>query len=423
MPVFYCTHCAAPLEAAATQAGANIECPACRGTVVVPESVMYEEHEAPKPAAYQPYQPPAAAGRALRPMENGLPIDTWRKKGPILGTAAAFVLCLLKKISEPVSSLDEAMGNTGLPRALGGAIGYLLAAGIFALLAGAVIGGIAAARKKSFATVLSRSYALAVVLFSLLMMMGARRSTPASTGAVSSNQNAGTREALDKLEEQIQQFNAGQTPTPASNTPPASTPPTATTTPPSQETGTYDEDAEKVKAVEVTQRYIQELAAANQSYQTELVKTGYLKLLSTPRLKKDTDLSESYTILYHARRLVKEQGEKMREMLASLPERFRASSVHPKIREECARNAEKGVEEAIVQFNESWALEEGILDQASALIGLLKERSGRWVDVNGEIFFREYPDQQALEAIRKKMGELAAQQNEIRRKGAKASSK
>lgn len=404
MPIFHCTHCARPIEAAETLAGANIKCPSCFATTQVPASVMY-----------QPYQPPASAHVTSQLLSYGgqrsSPGDKWRIKAPLLGTLAAFILCLLKKLSEPASSLDVAMGNTDLASRLGGAVGYTLAAGIFALLIALVIAGFAAAFKKSFLTVLTRSYAISAVLASLLMLAGsALQPRHVSTASASSTESEHAREELNKLQEDVQKMQAGETP--------------AEKSPPSKTAAPLADDASEIdKMMQITRQYMADIAAQQKSYVAELEKMGFMKLLDPNRVVADTDLGESYAILDHARVLVKEQGRKMRELLSSLPARVRASNLSPKSREYNARQAEEGTPEALAMFNETWTLEEEIVDQITAVIDLLKASHGHWQVSNGLFFFDEVADRKTFNITMGKINQAVTRQNEIKQRSAKNTDK
>lgn len=404
MPIFHCTHCAHPIEAAETLAGANIKCPSCLATTQVPATVMY-----------QPYQPPASAHVPSQSLSYGgqhsSPGDKWRIKAPLLGTLAAFILCLLKKLSEPASSLDVAMGNTDLASRLGGAVGYSLAAGIFALLIALVIAGFAAAFKKSFLTVLTRSYAISAVLASLLMLAGsAMQPRHVSAAASSSDEGKHARDELNKLQEDIQKIQAGETP--------------ADNGSPSQTAAPLADDASEIdKMMQITRQYLADITAQQKSYVAELEKRGFMKLLDPNRVMADTDLVESYSILDHARVLVKEQGRKMRELLSSLPARVRASNLSPKSREYNARQAEEGTPEALAMFNETWALEEEIVNQIAAVIDLLKTSHGHWQVSNGQFLFDEVADRKTFNLATFKINQAVARQNEIKQRGTKNTEK
>jgi hypothetical protein len=400
MPVFYCAHCSQPIDADETLAGTEVGCPGCYAVIQVPGTAPAQE--------YQPYQPPVFAQAPGRPSASSGPHssapDKWRIWAPVLGTGVTSILCLLKKLGEPTSSLDVALGNTGLPSLLGGAIGYTLAIVIFALVLALVIAAIAAACKKSFLTVLTRSYGIVAVLFSLLMMVSMQNPRTGRAPlplAQSSQSNQRTQEELNKLQEDMQR---GLIPGNGAT-------PSKTTTPPA------DDASDVEKMVLVTRQYFEELAALQKSYTEELDKIGFTRLMNTQRVMADTDFSESEDILARARVLVKKQGDKMRESLASLPAKIRASNMSPAEKENGALNAEKGTPEAIVIFNETWGLEESVVDQLAAIMDLLRKRRGHWQVSNDLFLFNDPSDLAVFNAAMGKITAAAARQTEIQQQG------
>ncbi len=398
MPIFYCTHCGQPIDADETLTGLEVGCPGCYAVIRVPAS-------APSPI-YQPYQPPlfaqALARSASHDGEDSSAPAEWRVS-PVLGTMAAFLLCLLKKIGEPPTSLDVALGNTGLVSIIAGAIGYALAAGIVAVVIALIIAGIAAAFKKSFRTMLTRSYGIGVMLVSLLMLAGPAL-TPRNARTPSSQTNKNTHEELDKLQEDIHKMQSGVIP--ANDTSSSKTP-----------TPVVGDASEMDITLRISRQYFEEVGALQKSYTAELNNIGFPRVLDAGRLVADTDFSESYAMLDRTRVLVNEHGSKMREALASLPARIRASNLNPRSRESYAQSAEKGTREALISFDENWALEASCIEQIKTIIDLLKDRRGHWQVSNNQFLFSEGSDLAAFNAALGKINEAVARQNEIKQKG------
>lgn len=408
MPVFHCAHCGQPIDADETLAGVNVGCPACLHVVQVP---------APAPSQnYQPYQPPVFVQPPNRRSPHAEPYsaepysaepDKWRIKAPALGTAAAFVLCLLKKLSEPTSSLDVALGNTGFVSSFAGGIGYTLAAGIFALVIALVIAGIAAACQKSFLTVLTRSYGIGAVLASLLMIAGPMlqpRNVHSASPSPPSRTSANTREELNKLQADMERMREGVMP--ANDASPAK-----------PQTSPADATDDAGKLVLITRQYFEEIAALQKGYADELARIGFMRLLDRNRVMADTGFTESYDMLARARVLLRKQGVKMRESLASLPAKIRASNISPAAREDYALSAEQGTPRAMTTFDEGWSLEESIINEMENVIDLLSKRRGRWQVSNNQFLFYDGSDLAVFNAAMDKISAASAQQNEIRQQG------
>ncbi|WP_395742074.1 hypothetical protein [Prosthecobacter sp.] len=403
MPLFCCGHCGQSIDADDALAGTEVGCPGCQAVIMVPACARYE--------SYQPYQPPASnqTQPGLHASHSFSEPDPWRRRAPLLGSGVAFVLCFLKKLVEPVSSLDAALGNTGLASTFAGALGYTIAAGLFALLAALVLGGIAAARRKPFSSALARGYGVAVVLAALLMMAGSlsrpRRFAAPSPSAPSSPQvSQNTRDELNKLQADIEKMQQGALPgNDASTTTPA--------TPPAEPTDDLG------KFLLITRQYFAEVAALQKDYTDEVTKIGFMRVLDGERILKDTDSSESYDLIARARVLVKKYGAKMREAVASLPAKVRASNISAAVREGHAREAEAGVEQAMKTFDETWTLEAGVIDHAQAIIDLLSRRRGHWHMSKGRFMFDDDADLVAFNESMAKITAAVARQNEIKEKG------
>lgn len=409
MPLFCCGHCGQSIDADDELAGTSVGCPGCRAVIQVPACARHEPSQ-----SYQPYQPPAFSqtpGTSYAGQSYPAS-DPWLRRAPLLGTGAAFVLCFLKKLVEPVSSLDAAMGNVGPVVTFAGAIGYTLAAGIFALVAALVIAGIAAACRKRFSSVLARGYGIAVVAFALLMMAaslsrpgsfsGQSLSTP--TPPSSPQVTETTRDELNKLQADIENMQQGGTP--GNDAPPA-----APQTPP-------PEPADDVgKLLLISRQYFEEVAALQKGYTDEIAKIGFLRVLDGERILKDTDSSEGDDLLARARVLLRKYGAKMREAVASLPAKIRASNISAATKEGHARSAETGVAEAMKTFDENWALEEGAVDQIQTIIDLLGRRRGHWRMNKGLFVFDDAGDLAAFNAAMAKINAAVARQNEIKEQG------
>jgi len=406
MPLFCCGHCGQSIDADDALAGTSVGCPGCHNVIQVPACVRREPQQ-----PYQPYQPPAFSQTpdSSYASQSSPASDPWLLRAPLLGTGAAFVLCFLKKLVEPVSSLDAAMGNVGPVMTFAGAIGYTLAAGIFALVAALVIAGIAAACRKRFSSVLARGYGIAVVAFALLMMAASFSqprgfsgpSPSASTPPPSSQVTENTREELNKLQADIEKMQQGEAP--GKDTATATQPPE-----PADDLG---------KLLLISRQYFEEVAALQKGYTDEIAKIGFLRVLDGERILKDTDSSEAYDLLARARVLTKKYGAKMREALGTLPAKIRASNISAAAREGHARSAEKGVAEALKTFDENWALEVSVADEIQTIIDLLGRRRGQWHLSNGLFVFDDAGDLASFNASMAKINAVAARQNEIKAQG------
>lgn len=402
MPVFSCHHCGQPINADETLAGVEVGCPACFNRVKVPGSVPSQNDN--------PYQPPVFVKAASRSSPYGdqdsYAPDKWRIWAPVLGTVIAFILCLLKRISEKPRNLDVALGNTGLGSIIASTIGCTLAAAIIAMLIALIIAGIAKAFKKPFLTMLTRSYGIGAVLASLLMLAGPvlnprnAHTESASSSRISEN----TREELNKLQTDMERM--GDDKVPANEASPAKPKPLPA-----------DATDDVGKLVLISRQYFEELVALQKDYTDELGKIGFMRLLDGERVMADSDFSQSYDILARARMLLRKQGIKMRESLASLPAKIRASNISPASKEDQARGAEMGIPPAMRTFDETWGLEESIVDNIEAIINLLSKRRGHWHVSNNQYVFDDDSDLAAFNTAMDKTNADAARQNEIRQQG------
>ncbi|MFC5457937.1 hypothetical protein [Prosthecobacter fluviatilis] len=400
MPLFCCGQCGQSIDADDSLAGTEVGCPGCGTTILVPVCA--------RNPSYQPYQAPAyIQTRGSTPAgQSSSASDEWLRRAPLLGTGVAFVLCFIKKLVEPVSALDSALGNVGLVSSFAGAIGYTIAAGLFALIAALVIAGIAAALRKSFVSVLARSYGITVVLLSLLMLAGSfsgsrNLSGPAPAPASSPQVTQNIHDELNKLQSELEKMQQGSPPAndAAPQTPPAE---------PSDDLG---------KMLVISRQYFAEIAALQKDYTDEIAKIGFLRVLDGERILKDQDSSESYDLLARARVLLKKYGVKMREAIASFPAKVRDSHISPAGKADHIRSAETGVEAALKTFDETWALEGSAVDGIQTIIDLLSRRRGHWHMSKGLFMFDDGGDLTAFNASMAKINAAVARQNEIKEQG------
>lgn len=403
MPLFCCGQCGQSIDADDALAGTEVGCPGCGAVIQVPACA--------RNPSYQPYQAPAyiqTRGSTPAGQSSSAP-DEWRRRAPLLGTGVAFVLCFIKKLVEPVSALDSALGNVGLVSSFAGAIGYTIAAGLFALIAALVIAGIAAALRKSFVSVLARSYGIAVVLLALLMLAGSfsgsrNLSGPAPAPASSPQVTQNIHSELNKLQSELEKMQQGA--------PPANDPsPAAPQTPPAEPVDDLG------KMLVISRQYFAEIAALQKDYTDEIAKIGFLRVLDGERILKDQDSSESYDLLARARVLLKKYGIKMREAIASFPAKVRDSHISAASKADHIRSAETGVEAALKTFDETWALEGSAVDGIQTIIDLLSRRRGHWHMSKGLFTFDDGADLTAFNASMAKINAAVARQNEIKEQG------
>lgn len=406
MPLFCCGQCGQSIDADDALAGTEACCPGCGAVIQVPACA--------RNPSYQPYQAPAYIQKhdSTPADQSSSAPDEWRRRAPLLGTGGAFLLCFIKKLVEPVSVLDSALGNVGLVSNFAGAIGYTIAAGIFALIAALVIAGIAAALRKSFVSVLARSYGIAVVLLALLMLAGSfsgsrNLSGPAPAApapAMSPQVTQNIHSELNKLQSELEKMQQG--------TPPANDAPPATPqTPPAEPADDLG------KMLVISRQYFAEIAALQKDYTDEIAKIGFLRVLDGERILKDQDSSESYDLLARARVLLKKYGVKMREAIASFPAKVRDSHISPAGKADHIRSAETGVEAALKTFDETWALEGSAVDGIQAIIDMLSRRRGHWHMSKGLFMFDDNADLTAFNASMAKINAAVARQNEIKEQG------
>jgi membrane protein implicated in regulation of membrane protease activity len=435
---FYCCHCGQRISAEDEYANLEGECPRCQGTFVVPgqaimegaaaispamseQAAAFEQPEAlpPVPSAFAPSPPtlhasPQAAAAFAQPPEppvNRLPPASRRmeprqarslRRWVVATTIAAAVLILLFVV------IDERPAFTGGmdPGTLAArALGMLMAAVLIAAGVTLVVAGIAKACGANFARVWGIGYSAAVVMVTLLSLLGQmgsgtmmhRRPRPSSV------QLAGMHDSVRGMETDIRTMFESATgpdglPTPVKVELKPARPPS--------------NDIERLRQIQ--QGLMNEMAELQNEYLGALETAGLSRLLDPSRVHADEGFAESRKILNELGRTVLAYRKRSIGLVRGSSSRFQGVRFDYISERDAVKGFEDGLTKSLPLLEENWELELAIIDHYTEIIDHLEETRARWGVESGQFAFLQTEDLNRFNEIMGKVDEVSKRQTQIR---------
>lgn len=388
-----CTHCGQPLGEMANAPGSPRYCRHCGTEVVQPQT-----NEAPPPDGTPSYgtppiPPPTPANYPYAPghYEPAPPVEPPRFW---LTPARAFLISLLigglVLFLKPTPNIGPAGSALSVSYHIGAISGTLLGPLLFAAIFGLLIAGIAALFSKPFSRTFPRFFALLIVTFATLNLLG-------------SLVTAGTAKRLSKKQE-AQQFASDlerdlgrfiESTQDADGTPRES----------DFRLEATPGRTEMERARNILVSYMNDMATLQNEYLASLDKAGLNRLLQPDRLAKDADYKESRKIIEDSKAVATDFTKKARATVTGMPKRIKSAPGPEREKQEFLKGYQESIDRNLPIFDEIWELEIKSVDHFSTIIDIFEDAHGTWT-TQDDMFVFEH--EKHSDAFNKALADLQA---------------
>lgn len=158
------------------------------------------------------------------------------------------------------------------------------------------------------------------------------------------------------------------------------------------------------------------IAEVRNGYIIELKKIGWEGILDPGRLKTDEDLSRSREIVRDAKNAVVNNRMKMEIFIKQTKAKLQDLDVDDSVRKKFAEGFDEGFAQSRAQLEESWNLEQKIVEEFEKIIDRLAETRGSWDVENGKLLFSSQAELDTFNAHLAAIDKMSARQTEIQEK-------
>lgn len=152
------------------------------------------------------------------------------------------------------------------------------------------------------------------------------------------------------------------------------------------------------------------------AYLSEMEAVGWSKLVDADRLKADTMLKESFSIIEKGKSAVKKYKIQNDALLDEARNDLKTLDIAESSKHRYAQSLERRISESRVHLDALWGLEEQALVQFENIVKLLAARKGKWIVQDRQILFESQEDLNAFNAYLERVQPLAQQQLLLRQK-------
>ncbi len=153
------------------------------------------------------------------------------------------------------------------------------------------------------------------------------------------------------------------------------------------------------------------------NYIAELTKIGWEGVLDARRLKTDKDLSRSREIIKNAKDAVANYRVKMDIYFKQTRAKLQDIDLEDSAREKFIEGFDQGFTQSRKQLEESWDLEQKIVEEFEKIINRLAETRADWVIENDKLLFSSQAALDEYNAHLAAIDKMSARQTEIHKKG------
>ncbi|BCU79340.1 hypothetical protein [Luteolibacter sp. LG18] len=368
---FQCNHCHAVIHARDDVAGMTAKCPHCRGEVVVPAASS------------------APGGMAGSPSPEVKRAARWGNSVLIVlvstGIALAMVLAAMV--------MTDRSGAT--PAQIAGHSTVMLAGGvILAVLAGLVGAVVMQVYDRSFIRGYALTYSISAVVIAVMGVGAICTLKPVKGGSEAPEPVAHIDVPQQQAEPPQQQVRPEKRPAP-------------------EGIQLSEESVQTQRLGVMMKAYIKDLAAIAARHNDEREKSGIEKLFDAKRLFADKGFIESHGLLKKSRELLIKRKAEQEELLNEWPRRLDAAGITGdyKIKALETLNQSNGLRTLTV---ESYKMELQTLGHATNAVKFLEESKGRWIEKDGNLYFRTDADLKTFQDLMTKVKESAGQKSGAR---------
>lgn len=170
-------------------------------------------------------------------------------------------------------------------------------------------------------------------------------------------------------------------------------------------------EAGKMEAVIKT--IMNKTLAQRREYELELEAIGWSNILDGERIRKDSTLVESKTMLRQARDIVAKYRARTDDLFIQIRRDIETSGMKPDSQREMMAGFDKNASRGKAQAYELWAFEEQILSQVENVFALLAAKRNTWQVQQNQILFNSQGDLNLYKSYLSRINQIAAQQQEL----------
>jgi hypothetical protein len=157
------------------------------------------------------------------------------------------------------------------------------------------------------------------------------------------------------------------------------------------------------------------IVASQNEYVAALAASGWNGILDPMRLSKDTQLTESRSILVRAKALVAKYRAQTVALLESAPAKIDKLDATPDFKRGMLIGYTRGMDKTRTSIEHHWELEGMIVTEIEHEIDLLDRRRGSWSVKEGKLVFSSNQDLQAYRLYLANVDKLAAEQDKLQK--------
>jgi len=153
--------------------------------------------------------------------------------------------------------------------------------------------------------------------------------------------------------------------------------------------------------------------AHRRGYELELDAIGWSKILDGQRLRNDSTLAESRTVIQQAKDIVSKYQSRTGELFTQVRRDIENSDLTANSKQSMLSGFDKSAQQGKAQAMELWSLEEQVLNQIESAFTLLGANRSGWQIQDGQVMFHRQADLDLFNSYMSQVQVLVAKQEKM----------
>ena len=153
--------------------------------------------------------------------------------------------------------------------------------------------------------------------------------------------------------------------------------------------------------------------AQRREYELELEAIGWSNILDGERIRKDSTLAESNTMIRQAHDIVAKYSARTDDLFIQIRRDIETSGMKPDSQREMLAGFDETASRSKAQASKVWALEEQVLSQVENVFTLLAAKRNAWQVQQNQILFNNQGDLDLFKSYLSRINQIVAQQQEM----------
>ena len=155
------------------------------------------------------------------------------------------------------------------------------------------------------------------------------------------------------------------------------------------------------------------MLAQRREYELELDAIGWSKILDDQRLRNDSTLAESRTIIQQAKDIVGKYRSRTSDLFTQVRRDIEISDLTASSKQSMLSGFDKSAQQGKAQAMELWSLEEQVLTQIQSAINLLGAKRSGWQIQGGQVMFHRQADLDLFNSYMSQVQVLVGKQEKL----------